>query len=46
MRTLYNIITKAQVLYIKISRAINANIKAVIGISETYIKNLIKIARE
>ena len=32
MRILFNIITKAQVLYIKISRAINADIKAVKGI--------------
>ena len=29
----------------KISVAINADIKAVIGISKTYIKNLIKIAK-
>jgi hypothetical protein len=32
MRTLYNIVTEAQVLYIKISGAINADIKAVKGI--------------
>ena len=30
----------------KISRAINTNIKAATGISETRIKNFIKIARE
>ena len=46
MRTLYDIATRAQVLYIKISRATNANIKAVIGISKTRIKNLVKIIRE
>jgi len=46
MRTLYNITTRAQVLCMKISRAINANIKAAMGISETRIKNLVKIARE
>ena len=38
MRTLYNIVTEAQVLYIKISGAINTDIKAAIGISKTYIK--------
>ena len=46
MRTLYNITIKAQVLCIKISRAINTDIKAATGISETRIKNLVKIARE
>ena len=46
MRTSYNIATRAQVLYMKISGATNADIKAAIGISETRIKNLIKIARE
>ena len=46
MRTSYNIATRAQVLCIKISRATNTNIKAVTGISETRIKNLVKIARE
>ena len=41
MRTLYNIVTEAQVLYIKISGAINADIKAVKGIAcavEAYAK--------
>jgi hypothetical protein len=46
MRTSYNIATRAQALCIKISGAINTDIKAVTGISETRIKNLVKIARK
>ena len=46
MHTSYDIATRAQAFGIKISRATNADIKAVTGISETRIKNLAKIARE
>ena len=46
MRTSYDITTRAQVLGMKISGATNADIKAVTGMSETHIKNLVKIARE
>ena len=43
MRTLYNITARAQVLYIKISRAINTNIKAVTG--NEYYKGLLDVPR-
>jgi len=46
MRTSYDIATRAQVLSMKISRATNADTKAVTGMGETRIKNLVKIARE
>ena len=46
MRTLYDIAIRAQVLCMKISGATNADIKAATGMSETCIKNLVKIARE
>ena len=46
MGTSYDIATRAQALCMKISRATNADTKAVTGMSKTRIKNLVKITRE